>query len=241
MLGSPAKPRPYKRGSRLAAQFLFDSMASSDCSEAAAAAASPSTLQNPSNGHHFISLQNDNKEEEEEEEQRRLLVPDPVHLPLSPPSAIDSNFVSFFAPDFLKPGHDQYVYRHANGLCIIGLAPTHIALAEKGVTTVDFNVGKSDRSDYKVTGKRKKNAQHLEPNSALCKVCANETFYVVRCCVKGSLLEVNDRLIKQPGLLNSSAAREGYIAIIMPKPADWLKIKSSLLKHEDYKKLRGLC
>lgn len=111
------------------------------------------------------------------------------------------------------------------------------------------------------------NAQHLEPNSALCKVFANEIFYIVRfdvshylifllmshnlaiffytvrfdvshyvifllmahiyfyffsphclqiylvrlaafgrCCVKGSLLEVNDRLIKQPGLLNSSVS-----------------------------------
>ena len=28
-----------------------------------------------------------------------------------------------------------------------------------------------------------------------------------RCCVKGNLLEVNDRLIKQPGLLNSSVRR----------------------------------
>lgn len=42
-------------------------------------------------------------------------------------------------------------------LCVIGLAPTHVALMEKGgVTAVDFNVGKSDRSEYKVTGKRKR-------------------------------------------------------------------------------------
>jgi hypothetical protein len=32
--------------------------------------------------------------------------------------------------------------------------------------------------------------------------------------------------------------REGYIAIIMPKPADWLKVKASLLGLEEYKKLR---
>ncbi|KAF8377787.1 hypothetical protein HHK36_031172 [Tetracentron sinense] len=142
---------------------------------------------------------------EEEEDLHRLLVPDIRHLPLIPPSAVESNFVSYFAPDFIKPGHDQYVYRHANGLCVIGLAPAHVALKEEGgVTAIDFNVGKSNRSEIKVTGKRKRNAQHFEPNSALCKVCTNDTFYIVRCCVKGSLLEVNDRLIKQPGLLNSS-------------------------------------
>jgi hypothetical protein len=34
------------------------------------------------------------------------------------------------------------------------------------------------------------------------------------------------------------ADREGYIAIIMPKPADWLKIKRSFLGLEEYRKLR---
>ncbi|KAK7855946.1 protein simiate [Quercus suber] len=119
-------------------------------------------------------------------------------------------------------------------LCVIGLARTHVAFKDtSGITAVDFNVGKSDRSGIKVTGKRKKNAQHFESNSALCKVNTDDASYIVRCCVKGSLLEVNDRLIKQPGLLNSSADREGYIAIIMPKPADWLKVKGSLLGLEE--------
>ncbi|XP_065880407.1 uncharacterized protein [Euphorbia lathyris] len=175
-----------------------------------------------------------------DEELHKLLLPNIDDLPLLPPSAIETNFISYFAPDFIKPGHDQYVYRHANGLCVIGLASTHIAFKDEGgITAVDFNVGKSDRSGFKVTGKRKKNAQHFEPNTALCKVCTNTDSYVVRCCVKGSLLEVNDRLIKQPGLLNASADREGFIAIIMPKPADWQKVKISLLSLDDYKKLRA--
>ncbi|CAN6561085.1 unnamed protein product [Malus baccata var. baccata] len=185
------------------------------------------------------NAQEQKEHEIEDPELRRLLVPKAEDLPLIPPSSVESNFVSYFAPDFMKPGHDQYIYRHANGLCVIGLAPTHVALKEEGgITAVDFNVGKSDRSGIKVTGKRKKNAQHLESNSALCKVCTNDATYIVRCCVKGSLLEVNDRLIKQPDLLNSAVDREGYIAIIMPKPADWLKVKDSLLSLEDYKKLR---
>ncbi|XP_050139064.1 uncharacterized protein LOC126615294 isoform X2 [Malus sylvestris] len=151
------------------------------------------------------NAQEQKEHEIEDPELRRLLVPKAEDLPLIPPSSVESNFVSYFAPDFMKPGHDQYIYRHANGLCVIGLAPTHVALKEEGgITAVDFNVGKSDRSGIKVTGKRKKNAQHLESNSALCKVCTNDATYIVRCCVKGSLLEVNDRLIKQPDLLNSA-------------------------------------
>lgn len=36
------------------------------------------------------------------------------------------------------------------------------------------------------------------------------------------------------------AHREGYIAIVMPKPGDWPKVKESLLSLEEYKKLRGV-
>ncbi|CAN1824676.1 Protein Abitram [Linum perenne] len=126
------------------------------------------------------------------------------------------------------------MFRGVYRLCVIGLAPRHASLKDEGgITAVDFNVGKSDRSGMK-------NAQHFESNTALCKVCTKEDSYIVRCCVKGSLLEVNDRLIKQPALLTSSG-REGYVAIIMPKPADWLKVKASLLSREEYSKLRGEC
>ncbi|PKA46163.1 hypothetical protein AXF42_Ash015455 [Apostasia shenzhenica] len=187
------------------------------------------------------SLSVNDKRLVEDEKLRALLLPQLEDLPPIPSSAIESNFVRYYTIDFFKPGHDQYVYHHANGLCVIGLAPTHIALKEEGgVSSIDFNVGKSDRSQIKVTGKRKKNAQHFQPNTALCSVSANGISYIVRCCVKGSLLEINDRLIKHPELLNLSPEREGYVAIIMPKPADWIKIKDSLLSYEDYKKLRGI-
>lgn len=48
-------------------------------------------------------------------------------------------------------------------LCVIGLAPSHVALKEdSGITTVDFNVGKYDRSEMKVTGKRKRVSKKKE-------------------------------------------------------------------------------
>ncbi|KAI4366290.1 hypothetical protein MLD38_022183 [Melastoma candidum] len=176
---------------------------------------------------------------QDEEELHGLLVPDATDLPLFPLSAVESNFVAYFAPDFTKPSHDHYIYRHPNGLCVVGLAPGHAALRDEGgVKGVDFNVGKSDRSAIKVTGKRKKNAQHFEANTMLCKVSTSVDTYVIRCCVKGSLLEVNEKLVKQPGLLNTAADREGFIAIIMPKPADWLKVKSKFLSREEYSNLR---
>ncbi|XP_073314654.1 uncharacterized protein [Primulina huaijiensis] len=190
------------------------------------------------NAHEF-KLESELLYREEDDELRKLLLVNVEELPTVPPSAVEVNFTTYFAPDFMKPGHDQYVHRHANGLCVVGLASTHVAFKDEGgVVSVDFNVGKSDRSEIKVTGKRKKNAQRFESNTALCKVCTQDASYIARCCVKGSLLEVNERLSKKPELLNSSADREGYIAIIMPKPADWLKTKASLLSVDEYKKLR---
>lgn len=42
-------------------------------------------------------------------------------------------------------------------LCVIGLLPTHAAFKPTpAVTAVDFNVGKQNRADAKVCGKRKK-------------------------------------------------------------------------------------
>ena len=46
---------------------------------------------------------------------------------------------------------------------MVGLAPSHVAFKEEGgVTAVDFNVGKSDRSEMKVTGKRKRVTRMLK-------------------------------------------------------------------------------
>ncbi|XP_013617316.1 PREDICTED: LOW QUALITY PROTEIN: FAM206 family protein CG9288-like, partial [Brassica oleracea var. oleracea] len=116
-----------------------------------------------------------------------------------------------------------------------GIAKSAALKEEGGIIKIDFNVGKSDRSVLRVSGKRVKRmlAMRSESNTALCKVSTAIDSYIVRCCVKGSLLEVNERLIKQPQLLNSSADREGYIAIIMPRPADWTKNKESLITLEE--------
>ncbi|AAF26769.2 T4O12.20 [Arabidopsis thaliana] len=173
------------------------------------------------------------QEDEEEDELRKLLLSDIGELPISPPSAtqilLNRVMINIFTVTLMGI------------LCVIGLAPTHIAFKDEGgITSVDFNVGKSDRSVLKVSGKRKKNALRSESNTALCKVSTAKDTYIVRCCVKGSLLEVNERLIKQPELLNSTADREGYIAIIMPRPADWTKNKESLITLEEYKEKKEM-
>ncbi|KAG6553487.1 hypothetical protein Mapa_004399 [Marchantia paleacea] len=108
------------------------------------------------------------------------------------------------------------------------------------ITGVDYNVGKTSRAEIKAVGKRKKNAQVLEGNSVLCKVLAGEIFFLIRCCVRGTLLEVNNRLIKEPHLIAQRPDTEGYIAIMMPRPEDWKKAQASLLTKEQYRERRGI-
>lgn len=47
---------------------------------------------------HIDGVESKNQGGEEEEELQRLLLPDVQSLPISPLSAIQSNFVSYFAP-----------------------------------------------------------------------------------------------------------------------------------------------
>ncbi|CAN6845460.1 unnamed protein product [Brassica oleracea] len=111
---------------------------------------------------------------------------------------------------------------------------TEVARNPEIENLIEINRGKSSKRKmpkklWKMEKKTKRNcevccfegrrmlAMRSESNTALCKVSTAIDSYIVRCCVKGSLLEVNQRLIKQPQLLNSSADREGYTAIIMPR------------------------
>ncbi|GBG59745.1 hypothetical protein CBR_g54848 [Chara braunii] len=127
-------------------------------------------------------------------------------------------------------------------LCIIGLAPSHFVFRDesKEIKSIDFNVGKGNRQEFKPSGKGKKDARFLMPNSGLCKlVFSNESFKTVRCCVRGSLLEVNSRLSDDPSLLMTKADSEGYIGIIMPTRHDGNQIAKKLLTKEQYMEKRG--
>jgi hypothetical protein len=85
--------------------------------------------------------------------------------------AVERDYTHYFALDVGgEPGADQYVYQHFNTLCMVGIAPSSIALAGgRKVTQVDFDVGRGgDKSDApKPSGKKKKGAMYV----ALCCAC----------------------------------------------------------------------
>lgn len=77
------------------------------------------------------------------------------------PSVVDRFFTRYY---YRKPGtvdEDHLVLFHSNRICIIGLAPSHVAL-QKGVVSVNFNIGNVDRSQNQCSGKGKKGAMNLQ-------------------------------------------------------------------------------
>lgn len=162
---------------------------------------------------------------------------DGVDLSVPPPLAHERNYVQYFAVGVGGiPGNDHYIYRHANGLCVVGLAPSHAGLRLPGpeLPQVDFDMGRS-KQHAEVTGKHKKNARMLDADSVLCKVTfAGGEVYPIRSCVKGALLELNWRVFSHPSLLRERASSDGYIAIVMPRPTDWTKYQGQLLSKEQY-------
>jgi glycine cleavage system H lipoate-binding protein len=111
------------------------------------------------------------------------------------------------------------------------------------VVKIDFNVAKQDRSKSVVKGKRKKGGIILKPEANLAQVtCDDGTEYMLKACVPGTLLEVNERLIQQADLLMTKSASEAFVAIIMPGNRDKDKVKELLqqyLRSEAFAALRN--
>ena len=104
------------------------------------------------------------------------------------------------------------MYRHSNRLCVVGLHPTHGIFKNKlAISSINFHIGKTDRLNSKIHGKKKKGAQWLENNSVLCEItCSDNSVWKVYSCVRGSLLEINENIIKNPQLLLEQVRKEVY-------------------------------
>jgi len=132
---------------------------------------------------------------------------------------------------------DKYAYLHPNGLCVLGVAPTHravgLALAQwqadgrrsqsgdgagGGVSgtpkvSVEFN-RKWEVSDFQFKSKKRKDAVSLHKDTLMCTIKVNGTAFAVRSGVKGHLLELNKRLLDDPTLWFRKPATEGWLAVI---------------------------
>lgn len=78
--------------------------------------------------------------------------------------------------------------------------------------------------------------RYCSEQSRLCDVvCDDGSRYRIRACMKGYLLELNQRVKDDPGLLHSRTMTEGYIAVLQPKREDEDKVSVGLLNEEMYR------
>ncbi|KAK9308392.1 hypothetical protein QLX08_001571 [Tetragonisca angustula] len=153
------------------------------------------------------------------------------------PTITDRYFTAYYKLDVQSYTDDICILMHSNRICMLTLAPSHAILQDdKQITKVDFKVSnKLDRVQNKVSGKSKHGAQPLQTNSNICKItCSNEKSYVIKCCLIGKLVEVNETLIQNPKLLLEPPHKGGYLAIILPNIKLLDKMKESLLTQEQY-------
>lgn len=77
--------------------------------------------------------------------------------------------------------------------------------------------------------------RHCSEQSRLCDVvCDDGTRYRIRACMKGYLLELNQRIKEDPELLHTRTMTEGYVAVLQPKREDEDKVSVGLLSEAMY-------
>lgn len=124
------------------------------------------------------------------------------------------------------------VLNHSNGICLIGLADTHVAV-KKGIKSITFDIGNFDRSKNQVKGKNKRGAMVLQATSVLAIVtCDDDSTYRVSSCVQGKLVEINEDLVENPKLIGTDG--DGYIAVVLPKLEKAKDQIEQLVTEEEY-------
>ncbi|KAE9010359.1 hypothetical protein PR003_g15678 [Phytophthora rubi] len=136
-----------------------------------------------------------------------------------------------------KPMEDQNVHMHSNRLCVVGVAESHPVMQEE-LVSVEFA---QNVLDSRVTGKKKKGGQFMQPKTVLCVLkCKSGREFTLYSCIRGSLIEVNERLQKEPELLQQKHQSDGYLVIIQPKKVEVAEIQESLLSKDEYKQFRAI-
>ncbi|XP_063380181.1 protein Abitram [Cydia fagiglandana] len=134
--------------------------------------------------------------------------------------------------------NDIMIMFHSNRITLITLAPSHFFFKTDGDYKLNFTIGNIDRLTNTVKGKGKKGGQVLHPKSVVCKVeFDNGPSFDVLSCMKGTLVEINEELVKNPKLLKEFPDSDGFIAIILSSIAVSEANKNEMLTHEEYVKI----
>nr|CCA16498.1 conserved hypothetical protein [Albugo laibachii Nc14] len=151
-----------------------------------------------------------------------------------PATIVERYYTELFALNVMgNESEDISIQMHSNRLCVTTLAPSHPVFQES-IISVEFG---EKLKENKVNGKKKKGGLFLIPTTILCRIrCQSGRLYEIPSCIRGALLEINERVIEQPELLKHPA--EGYLVIVQPKVAEIYGIQQTLVPKSDYELLR---
>ncbi|XP_045504005.1 protein Abitram [Colias croceus] len=134
--------------------------------------------------------------------------------------------------------NDIMLMFHSNRIALLCLAPSHFFFKSNKKYKLNFSVGNVDRLSNSVKGKSKKGGQMLTPKSIICKIEYEDGSGIdVPCCMKSTLIEVNEELVVNPELLKKKPDADGFIAIMLSSIAISDATKKELLTYEDYVKI----
>jgi hypothetical protein len=131
-----------------------------------------------------------------------------------------------------KTSNHQAVHVHSNSICVLGVDAGHPMLAPPlRVVSVAYRSHDSKSllgtDPSTVRGKKKAGAVFVNPRDMVCTVGVSDGSEVVLyACMRGSVVEINHRLIERPELLGTP---EGYVAVIMPKIGEKRSIAQAML------------
>lgn len=138
--------------------------------------------------------------------------------------------------------NDIMIMFHSNRIALLSLAPSHFFFKKEEEYKINFCVGKLNRLANSVKGKGKKGGQLLIPKSVIGKVEYKDgTSFDILCGMSGTLVEINEELVKSPDLLKNHPDSDGFIAIVLSsiKIAD--NAKNKMLTQEEYTEIRKDC
>ena len=157
-------------------------------------------------------------------------------------SYTDRYFKRYYKLNVRQKNNDHLILMHSNRVAVCSIAPSHPILdtSKYKVTSIEF----IQQVNEEMSGKHKHNANNVNIDQPICKVyCKNlkqeeseleEVYFLICSCLNAKLIETNERILKEPSLLQTHPFTEGYIAILMPKLDNISQQISELIDHARY-------
>ena len=126
----------------------------------------------------------------------------------------------------------QRISQHSNGLILLSVCPSHPQLQPpRRVVEVAYRSGDGKSlANLAVSGKKKSGASFFTARDMVCAVTVDDgSSFTVYACVRGSVIEVNERLRAEPQLLGTAA---GFIAVLAPKADEKKSIGQALVEFD---------